>query len=94
MYTQVTFGEFLNSVLEQSGIEFKHYPNIAIEWNRGDWGYEILNDMSVRVFRFAVSERQIEIEGPKWDDRKETRESFQPRFADAFKAAIANLQVS
>src|SRR5205809_6365160 len=93
MYTQVTFGEFLNNVLEQTGLEFKEYPNTAIEWNQGDWGYEILNDMSVRIFRYAVRDREIKIDGPKWNDTRETPELFQPRFESAFKAAIASLQL-
>ena len=92
MYTQVTFGEFLNNVLERSGLEFEEYPNTAIQWNQGDWGYEILNDMSVRIFRYAVRDRETKIDRLRWSDTQETPELFQPRFESAFKAAIANLQ--
>ena len=92
MFTQVTFGDFLFGLTQQTEIEFKEYPNVAISWNDGDWGYQILNSMSVRVFRYGLQGGEIKLEGPRWNDTRETRESFQPRFETAFRAAITTLQ--
>jgi hypothetical protein len=91
MYTQVTFGIFFDRVLTGSSFDFKQYPNPALDWHEGDWGYEFQNDMSVRVFRY-LSQAETTVDGPKWNDTTETRELFEPRFEAGFKAAIRTLQ--
>jgi hypothetical protein len=92
MYTQVSFGQFLDGLIVQSGVELKRYPNPAIDWSHEDWGYEILSDMSVRVFRYGVYEKDTKIAGPRWDDPYETRESSEPRFECELKTAMISLQ--
>ena len=93
MYTQVSFGEFLDNVIAQSDLEFSEYPNVAIRWQDGDWGYEILNDMSVRIFRYGIHGDEVKLDGPKWHDVEERREAFEPRFENAFKNAVADLKL-
>jgi hypothetical protein len=42
MYTQVAFGDFLYRLIQQTGIEFKEYPNVAISWNEAKFNGRIL----------------------------------------------------
>src|SRR5260370_34170199 len=97
MYTQVTFGQFLDTVLgdvnSESGIHFDGSPNptMAFIWREGEWLYEINNDFSVRVFRWHQPANEVLVAGPRWGDLTETREQFEPRFREDFKAAIQTL---
>jgi len=56
MYTQVSFGQFLERLFSQAkaerGIEFDEYPNPAVSSSDGDWLYEIDNGFRVRIFRW------------------------------------------
>lgn len=92
MYTQVTFGQFLDRLLANSGIEFKQYPNPWDDWRQGDWGYEIQHDMAVRIFRYSSRNAETTIPGPRWNDISETCGTFEPRFTAGFNAAVMNLQ--
>jgi hypothetical protein len=95
VYTEVSFGLFLETLLEwakrEKGIEFDEYPNISIPWREGDWLYEILGDFSVRVFRWLQQGAEKKIDGPRWDNLKETREEFERRFEQDFKGAVSKL---
>jgi hypothetical protein len=96
MYTQVTFGHFLERVFANAkashGIEFDQYPNTAVAWEKGDWLYEITNGFSVRVFRW-LSEPKLELAGPDFANARETHEAFEARFEREFFKAIAELNV-
>jgi hypothetical protein len=96
MYTQVTFGEFLDRPLARAkaehGIDFRAYPNPAVRWLPGDWLYEIVNSFDVRIFRWALPECEALIAGPLWDDPSETREQFEARFEKDFSDSIKRLK--
>jgi hypothetical protein len=100
MYTEVTFGNFLNRVLDkaraQHGIEFSHYPNYAVQKQTGDWCYQIENGFNVRVFRWGAGEDGSQrVAGPNWHDTTSevlTPEVFEPRFETDFLQAIEKLK--
>jgi hypothetical protein len=94
MYTEVTFGLFLERLFAQvksaHGIEFGQYPNTAIKWSDGDWLYE-MDGFSVRLFRWPPRpKREILVEG--WVGTQEMREQFEARFEHDFFRAIATLK--
>jgi len=96
MYTQVSFGQFLEKLLAQAkaehGIEFDEYPNLALRSLDGDWLYQIENNFSVRVFRWPPHKKLEEkVAGPDWDNLQETREEFEARFAKDFTHVIIRL---
>jgi hypothetical protein len=96
MYTQVTFGLFLETLLArlkgEQGIEFgDEYPNPAIPRYQGDWLYEIVGGFSVRVFRWGL-DREVEVAGPNWNNLSETQQEFEARFTKDFFQAIAELE--
>ena len=76
MYTQVTFGLFLERVLDEIrqdfGIEFDEYPNTAVHWLEGQW----------------LSHEKRTIKGWHWRD---DRDAFEARFASEFRGAIQEL---
>ncbi len=96
MYTQVTFGQFLERLFAQAkaerGIEFDEYPNMAMGWRDGDWLYQMVNGFNVRIFRWPPHENREEtIVGPDWDNLSETREEFEARFEKDFLQAVEHL---
>jgi len=71
MYTQVSFGQFLERLFSQAkaerGIEFDEHPNIAVSRRKGDWLDQIDNRFGVRVFRWPDHEkREQKVKGPDW----------------------------
>lgn len=96
MYTQVSFGQFLERLFSQAkaerGIEFDEYPNIAVGREDGDWLYEIDNRFGVRIFRWAHHENvEQKVKGPDWDNLQETREEFEVRCENDFRRAVNDL---
>ena len=97
MYTQVTFGLFLERLFAKAktddGIEFHEYPNIAISWEDGDWLYQIVGAFCVRISRWpSHREREVLINGPDWDNLEETRQEFEARFEIDLLQALADLK--
>ena len=94
MYTQVTFADFLGRVLAEvkveRGIEFGDYPNVAMNWSRGQWLSDVQNGFSVRVFRWGLGGEVI-VSGPDWSNTAETRGEFENRFDREFRAALDQL---
>jgi hypothetical protein len=96
MYTQVSFGQFLERLFSRAkaerGIEFDEYPNLALNSREGDWLYEIDNRFGVRIFRWPSYEnREEKVDGPDWDNLQETREEFEARFEKDFMKAVDHL---
>jgi adenylate cyclase class IV len=96
MYTQVTFGQFLEKLFSKTkaerGIEFDEYPNLAVSHRDGDWLHQIDNRLGVRVFRWPLHENKDEmVKGPDWDNLQETREEFETRFENDFSQALNHL---
>ena len=90
MYTQVTFGLFLERVLDEIrqdfGIEFDEYPNTAVHWLEGQWLYS-MDGFSVEIFQWLSHEKRT-IKGWHWRD---DRDAFEARFASEFRGAIQEL---
>ena len=85
MFTQVSFGQFLESLFKQAysryGIEFSdQYPNLAVYTPQavGLWGYEIVGGFSVRLFRWLTNIPEQVISGP-YENRDESLEEFRIR---------------
>jgi hypothetical protein len=96
MYTQVSFGQFLERLFSQAkaerGIEFDEYPNLAVSRRDGDWLYQIDNRFGVRIFRWPDHQnREQKVKGPDWDNLRETREEFEVRFENDFRQAVNHL---
>ena len=98
MFTQVSFGQFLESLFKQAysryGIEFSdQYPNLAVYTPQavGLWGYEIVGGFSVRLFRWLTNIPEQVISGP-YENRDESLEEFRIRFEREFWAATEALK--
>ena len=96
MYTQVGFADFLGRSFAwakaEHGIDFGEYPNVAMNWKESDWLYEMLPGFGVRIFRWPPYKgREAKIDGPNWDDTRQTRETFEPRFEADFRSAVERL---
>ena len=90
MFTQVSFGRFLEPLFEQArsryGIEFAdQYPIVAIYTLQavGLWGYEIVGAFSLRLFRWLTNIPEQVIRGP-YEDPDESTEDFRIRFEPEF----------
>jgi hypothetical protein len=71
MFTQVSFGQFLEPLFKQAhsryGIEFSdQYPNLAVYTPQavGLWGYEVVGGFSLRLFRWLTKIPEQVIRGP------------------------------
>jgi hypothetical protein len=97
IFTDVQFRHYLSGLLievgKNHGIEFAaRYPNTAVYTDqvKGTWGHEILQELSVRLFRWLRQDtHDVRIDGP---DSSETFEEFDKRFRLEIKAAIEKLK--